>query len=64
MKIAEGVKLLIVKPGGEVVESIDIGGYNLDKSMAAASLVQEIKDSLTPSCFEDFCPEGEHGGES
>lgn len=51
-KIAEGVKLHIVKADGELVETVDLGGYDLSKAMARAELMQTIVDSLTPSCFE------------
>lgn len=41
-KIPAGYTLLIVDPLGNVVTSIDIGGYNLGKPAAKAFLSDEI----------------------
>lgn len=40
--IPEGYRLAIVGPDGNVIESIDLGGYNLDRGAARADLVNQI----------------------
>ena len=44
--VPEGYKILLVKPGGEVFYVEELGGYDLTKFIARASLIEEISETL------------------
>ena len=54
--IKEGYKVLVTDEEGTVLDSIPLGGYNLDKPIARSSLVYDIKDALPTEAFD---PPGE-----
>ena len=45
MTIPNGYKLLLVKDS-VVIDSLDLEGYDLDKPMAKATIIDEIKSQI------------------
>tara|TARA_Y100000310_G_scaffold326184_1_gene390748 strand:+ start:1824 stop:1982 length:159 start_codon:yes stop_codon:yes gene_type:complete len=46
--IDEGFKLHVVAPDGELLETIELGGYDLTKPLAQGALLMDILDALGP----------------
>lgn len=44
MRIAEGYKVLIEEPSGDIIAVIDIGDYDLDKQIARADIMNQIQE--------------------
>jgi hypothetical protein len=45
-KVKEGVRLYVVNPAGDIMDSILIGGYDLSKPMARVSLCEDVEEML------------------
>ena len=44
--VPAGYKLLLQKPNGEIFYTEELGGYDLMKFIARASLIEEISETL------------------
>lgn len=56
-EIKEGYKATITDKDGVVMDVIQLGGYNLEKPMARAALIDNIQNALPSEAFDP--PEGD-----
>ena len=58
-QVPPGYKLLLQKPNGEIFCVLDLGGYDLTRFIAKASVIGEVSDAL-----ESELDNLDEGGES
>ena len=51
--IKPGYQVALIDPDGIFIATIELGGYNLEKSIALAIMVNEIKDSIPEEAYEE-----------
>ena len=44
--ITEDYKIQVTTPDGEIIATIDLLDYNLEKSMACSSIMSEVKEAI------------------